>query len=112
MRREPMVIEQAFLIALTIGTSVGAYGVGVGRLRLSVERLGAALLRAFQIIGMSGVFFVANLTIGLAGLLIVRSVSGIFVSVYLLDDMTLGALSVLQGVVFECWRQGGRGDAG
>ncbi len=107
-----MVIEQAFLIALTIGTSVGAYGFGVGRLRLSIERLGGALLRAFQIVGMSGVFFVVNLTIGLAGLLIVRTASGMFVSVYVLDDMTLGALSVLQGVVFECWRQGGIGESG
>lgn len=104
-----MVIEQAILIALTVVTSLGAYAVGVRRLRLSPRRLGASVLVVFQLVGMSAVFFAVNLALGLAGILALRSVTERFLSVYLLNDVTLGGLSVLQGVLFECWRATGRG---
>ena len=99
-----MVTEQIFLIALTVVTSLGAYAVGVRRLRLSPRRLGASVLMVFQLVGMSAIFFALNVALGLAGILAVRTMTERFLSVYLLNDVTLGGLSVLQGVLFECWR--------
>jgi hypothetical protein len=102
-----MLIEQAFLLALAVVTSVAAYALGVGALGLRPSRLLAALLFGFQLIGMSTLFFLINLAVGLVCVLAVRGATGTFVSAYLLNDVTLCALSVLQGVCFECWRTGG-----
>jgi hypothetical protein len=59
---------------------------------------------------MSTLFFVGNLVIGLVCVLAVRGATGTFVSVYLLNDLTLAVLSAAQGVCFECWRTSGRRD--
>ena len=105
-----MLIEQTFVLALAVVTSVAAYALGVGALGLTPGRLRAAALFAFQVIGMSTLFFLANLAVGLICVLAVRGATGTFVSAYLLNDVTLCALSALQGVCFECWRtSGGRG---
>ena len=65
------------------------------------------MLFVFQLVGMSTLFFLANLGIGLVCLLAVRGTTGTFVSVYLLNDVTLGVLSAVQGACFECWRTSG-----
>lgn len=101
-----MLIEQAFLLVLTAVTSVAAYALGVGRLGLEPGRLAAAVLFVFQLVGMSTLFFVANLGLGLVCVLAVRGATGTFVSAYLLNDVTLCLLSAAQGVCFECWRTG------
>jgi hypothetical protein len=102
-----MLIEQTFLLALAVVTSVAAYALGVGALGLGPRRLVPAVLFALQLIGMSTLFFLANLAIGLVCVLAVRGATGTFVSAYLLNDATLCALSALQGVCFECWRTSG-----
>jgi hypothetical protein len=101
-----MLIEQAFLLVLIAVTSAAACALGVRRLGLGPDRLGAAVLFVFQLVGMSTVFFVANLAVGLVCVLVVRGATGTFVSAYLLNDVTLCLLSALQGVCFECWRTG------
>lgn len=102
-----MLIEQAFLLALAVVTSVAAYALGVGALGLKPGQLRAAALFGFQLIGMSTLFFLANLAIGLICILVVRGATGTFVSAYLLNDVTLCMLSALQGVCSECWRTSG-----
>ena len=62
-----------------------------------------ALWTALGLIGASAVFFVLNLTIGVAAILLVRSVTPLFVSIYVLNDVTLVGLSLLQGLVFGVW---------
>jgi len=99
-----MLLEQAFLLVLTAITSVAAYALGVGRLGLPAGRLLPAVLFVLQLVGMSTLFFLANLGTGLVCVLAVRGTTGPFVSVYLLNDATLGVLSAVQGVCFECWR--------
>jgi hypothetical protein len=101
-----MLIEQAFLIGLTTVTSLAAYALAIGRLGLAARRLATAVLFVFQVVGMSTLFFLANLAIGLICVLVVRGATGQFVSVYLLNDPTLCVLSALQGACFECWRAG------
>ena len=105
-----MVLEQLFLLALVAVTSVVACAVGIAGLGLRPARLWEAGRFALQLVGMSTLFFVGNLAIGLICVLAVRGATGTFVSAYLLNDVTLCALSALQGVCFECWRtSGGRG---
>jgi len=100
-------IEQTFLLVLAVVTSAGAYAIGVGALGFRPGQLRAATLFVFQLIGMSALFFLANLAIGMLCVLAVRGATGTFVSAYLLNDFTLCTLSALQGVYFECWRTSG-----
>lgn len=105
-----MVLEQLFLLALVAVTSVAACAVGIAGLGLRPARLWEAGRFALQLVGMSTLFFVGNLAIGLVCVLVVRGATGTFVSVYLLNDLTLAVLSAVQGVCFECWRMSGRRD--
>jgi hypothetical protein len=105
-----VVLEQLFLLALVAVTSVAACAVGIAGLGLRPARLWEAGRFALQLVGMSTLFFVGNLVIGLVCVLAVRGATGTFVSVYLLNDLTLAVLSAAQGVCFECWRTSGRRD--
>ena len=105
-----MVLEQLFLLALVAVTSVAACAVGIAGLGLRPARLWEAGRFAQQLVGKSTLFFVGNLAIGLVCVLAIRGATGTFVSVYLLNDLTLGVLSAAQGVCFECWRTSGRRD--
>jgi hypothetical protein len=44
--------------------------------------------------------------LGVAIVLMIRSVSSAFVAVYVLNDIALVGPSALQGAVFFCWRRG------
>ncbi len=69
------------------------------------QGLGAALRDVLELAGFITLYFLANLALGLAIVLGIRSVSAAFISVYWLNDMALVALSVLQGAVFFFWRR-------
>ena len=101
---------QAFMLLLTALTSTAAYLAGVRHLGLSRHRLRAAALSLLEMAGMSIVFFVANLVIGLVIVFAVRSLTSMFLSAYLLNDTFLILLSALQGVLFGCWWDKGSTD--
>ena len=79
-------MQEGFLLVLIALTSTGAWAVGARRLGLDTRALAANLL--------------------VAGFLILtaRSVGPRFVSLYLVDDVVVLALSVLQGLAFQAWR--------
>jgi hypothetical protein len=54
--------------------------------------------------GLTVVFLVANLALGVAVVLSMRALSLPFVSIYVLDDASLVVLSALQGAIFGWWR--------
>jgi hypothetical protein len=98
-------VDQVFLLLLTTTTSLGAVVLGVRALGLSRSRLKTAGHCALELVGASVVFFVVNLAVGLPVILAVRALTSEFLSVYLLNDLMLVALSTLQGLVFCCWRR-------
>ena len=59
-----------------------------------------------ELVGIATLFLLGNLALGLAIILGIRNVTPIFMSVYVLNDTALVALSALQGAVFFCWRRG------
>lgn len=98
-------MKQTLLLLAVAGlTSAGACAIGVRRLGLPGDRLGQAILGMCRLAGTAIVFLALNLAIGLAGVLLARRLLGVFVSVYLLNDAFLPIVSVLQAVIFECWR--------
>jgi hypothetical protein len=98
-------MEGVFLPLLVAVTSVTAYVIGVHALGLPRRGLGRAVGRMLELAGLTVVFLVANLAIGLAVVLATRALSMRFISVYILNDVSLVALSALQGIVFGWWRR-------
>jgi hypothetical protein len=96
---------QQLLVPILVGvTSLAACWLGLRVLGLDGSGLRAAVGRALEILGASVVFFVANLALGLAVIAAVRGMTSGFLSAYLLTDVSLPILSLLQGLVFGCWR--------
>lgn len=94
---------QAFVLLLVGLTSAGACWVGTRGLRLSPTGLRLALGRMLESVGMTVIFFVVNLAVGVTGILVARMVMGVFVSLYLAADETILVLSLLQGLTFQWW---------
>jgi len=100
-------MEELFLPLLVALTSVGAYAVGRVALGLSPRELGPAVRHALEVTGLAVVFLLANLGIGLAAVLGARALSTRFISVYILNDASLIALSALQAIVADWWWRSG-----
>jgi len=95
-----------FLILALVGlTTAGAHLVGRRGFRLSEKQLWPAVSRMFEGIGMGLAFFAINLLAGAIFILAVRRVTGRFVSVYHVEDLSLLVLSLLQGLIFQWWRE-------
>jgi hypothetical protein len=103
-----MAMEQAFILIMVGLTSVGGYILGIKGLRLSRSGLWSALGKACECVGLTLVFFLLNLAVGIFAILAVRSVSGRFVSMYIVSDITLLIVSLLQALIFQAWREGAR----
>lgn len=96
-------MKELFLPLLVVLTSLAGYLIGVRSGRTG-RGLRAALGRTLELAGLTVVFLVANLALGLAVVLTMRALAMPFVSVYLLDDVSLVAVSAIQGVIFGWWR--------
>jgi hypothetical protein len=93
-----------FMLALAALTSVAAYLLGARRLGLEPARLGAAVGKMLETVGVTLIFLVANLLLAVVLVVALRGVTGTFVSVYVTDDTAWLGLALLQGLVFQWWR--------
>jgi hypothetical protein len=95
------------LVAAVVLTSLAAYLLGTRRAGLSPSGLRAAAAAILETIGLATLLFVAN--VGLAGLAVLgfRALTGLFVSVYDVDDVTVAAVSLLQALAVRWWRGDG-----
>jgi hypothetical protein len=103
-----MALDSVYILIVAGLTSVGAYILGITRLRFSGSRLQPALGKACEGVGLTLVFFVLNLGVGMLAILAVRSFIGRFVSLYIVSDIAFLVLSLLQALTFQAWREGSR----
>lgn len=96
-------VQGALLLLVVAMTSLAAGWIVRGR---RPGRLTDAVRLTLELAGIATLFLLGNIALGLAIILGLRSVTPIFVSVYVLNDTALLALSALQGAVFFCWRRG------
>ena len=94
---------ELFLLILLGLTSVGAYLIGRRR-GLSWTEFRRAFGKMLESIGISLVFFLVNLGLGVGIILAIRTFTPWFVSLYLADNAVLLVLSLLQGLTFQWWR--------
>jgi hypothetical protein len=98
-------MEALFLLSLVAATSAAALylarrsgrGGAAGALRAAVDQ-------ALEWVGLTVVFFVANLALGALLTLVVRALTPLFLSLYLSADVSLLVLSALQALVYQRWR--------
>jgi len=86
---------------------VGSYLTGVRWLGLPPSGVKAALGKMLEGMGMTLAFLLANLAVGVGAVLTGSLLAGRFVSPYLIADQleALLALSLLQALVFQGWRE-------
>ncbi len=92
---------------LSLTSALGVL-VGAGALRLSFPALLRGIEQALECIGLGCGFLILNLAIGILGVLALRSVTATFISIYYVNDLALVAVSLLQGILFFCWRAASR----
>jgi len=95
-------VETAFILAVVGLTSLGAARLARRGARRSLR---SAAARTLETIGLAVVFLFLNVVVGFCLALIARKVAGDFVSLYLNDDATIVALSALQALVVQWWRE-------
>ncbi|HKW95833.1 MAG TPA: hypothetical protein VJX92_28355 [Methylomirabilota bacterium] len=97
------------VLALVAFTTVIAYVVGTRALNMSRRALRGALRQTLELAGLTVVFLLVNLGLGVGIVLVSRDLIGRFISVYVLNDISLVGLSALQAVAFGCWRLNDQG---
>jgi hypothetical protein len=99
-------LETLVVPALVLVTSGGVWLVGTW---LGLPRAGllTAAARMLEAIGLLMLFLALNLGLGGLAILAWRGLSGRFVSLYILNDATLGVLSLVQALIFHWWWQAG-----
>jgi hypothetical protein len=97
-------MSSLLLLLLAIATSLTA-GLIARRAGPGHRGLADAVRLVLELAGISTLFLVGNLALGVAIVLAIRLLSPFFVSIYVLNDLSLVALSFLQGAVLFCWRR-------
>ena len=95
-------MKPLFLVALVGVTSLLAYLTGTRRLGLSGHSLRLAFARMLECVGMTAVFFAANLGLGMILILSFRTLTPGFAPLYLTNDISLVIFSFAQSLTF-CW---------
>lgn len=95
-------METAFILGVVALSSAATLLLVRGRPH---RRLGSAVGKALETVGLAAVFLLLNLGLGFALALLARAVAGGFVSLYLNDDVAFVVLSVLQALVLQWWRE-------
>jgi hypothetical protein len=99
-------MEALFLIALVAATSAASLYAATRRGRPATgDALRAGAWRAVEWVGLTVAFFAGNLSVGVALTLVVRSLTPLFLSLYLNADVSLLVLSALQAFVYQRWRE-------
>ena len=62
-------------------------------------------MEMLECLGLAVIFLVGNLAAGSALILGLRVLTGQFISIYWLNDISLLVLSVIQAIAFHCWRR-------
>ena len=101
-------MQGIFVLVLVGLTSIAAAAFVKRRLAWPATALATGAVAALELLGAGFVCFVVNLGLGVLVILLVRALSPSLVSVYVLNDVALLVLSLLQGLVFQGWRQASR----
>jgi len=92
-------------VGIVILTSWGAYLVGTRGMGMRQSDLSGAATVVLTYLGLTVVFLLGNLAVGIVLILGLRALTRQFISIYMLNDATLAVLSLLQALIFQSWRE-------
>jgi len=95
--------DALYLIGLVALTSWLAWFGGRRWLGLD-KAVRPALWRLLEWVGLAVAFYVFNLLVGVTAVVVLRKLTGSFISLYVNTDATLLLLSSFQALVFQWWR--------
>jgi hypothetical protein len=98
-------MEAYFVLVLVASTSLAAGALEWRRQPRAAASLRAAASRALEAVGLTVLFFLANVGAGALLTVAARALRLGFVSLYLSTDVTLLVLSLLQALVYQRWRE-------
>ena len=98
-------MSQWLSLLLLALTSAATYWIGSRRLGLTTHRLPEAFARALETLGAALLFFAANFGASVLVALAVRRYTEGFVSLHQLSEWIVLALSLVQALVFQAWRE-------
>ena len=93
------------ILALVALTTAAAYWVGSRCLGLAACQLPEAAGQALETLGAALVFFAVNFGLCVLVAFVVRSYTDGFVSLHQLSEWIVLALSLLQALMFQAWRE-------
>ena len=97
-------IDALYVIGLVALTSGLVWVTGRRGFGLRSSAIRPALVRLLEWVGLSVVFYAVNLCAGFVAVLVLRKLTGSFVSMYVNTDLTLAFLAAFQAFVFQWWR--------
>ena len=97
-------MDALYLIGLVALTSGLVWGIGRRGLGLRSSAVRPALVRLLEWVGLSVALYAVNLFVGFVAVLVLRKLTGSFVSMYVNTDSTLALLAAFQAFVFQWWR--------
>jgi hypothetical protein len=101
-------MEGLFLAALFGVSSVFLAWLARGGTQRSPRMLAASGRAALEFAGLWVICLVMNVAVGLLAILAVRGLTGGFLSVYLVNDISIIIVSALQAVMAQKWISSGR----
>jgi hypothetical protein len=100
-------MRDAVVLGLVALTSLGAWAIGTWWLGLATAGLRTAAGRVLECAGLTVIFLVANVALGVVGVLVARALTGRFVSFYIFPLLILTIFSALEAALFAWWWRGG-----
>jgi hypothetical protein len=101
-------IEEYFIPMVALTSTAVACLFAARRLGWPLRFFGSALGKALECVGAVVLFCLLNAVVGAVLIFGARAVSGRFVSLHLGADQSLVAISALQALVFQWWRERSR----
>ena len=71
---------------------------------MSAADLPKAIGDVLEALGLAVVFLLGNVAMGTIAILGLRALTGYFVSIYVVSDVTLPILSLIQALIYQRWR--------
>jgi len=96
-------MDDYFIFLIALVTTAAGWWITRKILGASGISFADAVRRLMECVGAFVVFLIVNMTIGVTMVLLIRSTTSRFVSIYLLDDYMVVLLSAVQGVLFSLW---------
>jgi hypothetical protein len=91
------------LAAVVVASSLVLGALAVILLPLPFDRVRAAGTGILEFAGLWMVCLASNIAVGAGAVVALRHVTGVFISIYVLNDLVLVVLSALQAAGFWAW---------